>query len=305
MFYIPDDFKRDMVALHGQEDGQAWLDRLPDILADCERRWNITIEPPIPNLSFNYVAPARRAGGARVIVKATSPTGEFGWESEALRLCDGHGMAQLLDAHIDDEVMLLEYLYPGTLLRGIEDDELATSIAAAVMRDLWRPAPEQHSFKTVQDWGKGFDRLRQRYNGGSGPFRPALLEEAETLYAELCASMTTPVLLHGDLHHDNILAAERRPWLAIDPKGVIGEAAYETGSWLRNPYPGLLNLPQPGRVLARRIDQFAEELGFERARIRDWALAQAVLSDWWGIEDYGFEQEDMLAVAELLAAIKP
>lgn len=305
MFYVPDEFKREMLALHGEELGRAWLDRLPAILADCERRWQISIDPPFPNLSFNYVAPARRADGIRVIVKACSPTGEFKWESEALRLFDGHGMAQLLEANSDDEVMLLEYLYPGTLLRDVEDDETATSIAASVMREMWRPAPARHSFKTVQDWGKGFTRLRQRFDGGSGPFPPALLEEAETLYAELSASMSEPVLLHGDLHHDNILAAERRPWLAIDPKGVIGEPAYETGSWLRNPYPGLLKLPQPGRILARRIDQFSVELGFDRARIRNWAVAQAVLSAWWGIEDFGQVQEEMLAIAQLLAAIKP
>ncbi len=303
MFDIPEKFKREMIALHG-EDGQTWLDHLPGVLADCERRWHITIDLPFPNLSFNYVAPARHAGGTRVIVKACSPTGEFGWESEALRLFDGHGMAQLLDSDRHDQVMLLEYLYPGTALREVEDDELATSIAASVMREMWHPAPPQHSFTTVQDWGKGFTRLRQHYNGGSGPFRPALLEEAETLYAELCASMTDLVLLHGDLHHENILAAQRRPWLAIDPKGVVGEAAYETGSWLRNPYPGLLKLPNPRRILARRIDQFSAELGFERARIRDWAVSQAVLSAWWGIEDFGFVLEDMMAIAELLAEIK-
>src|SRR5438128_12681264 len=97
----------------------------------------------------------------------------------------------------------------------------------------------------------------------------ALLEEAETLYAELSASMAEPVLLHGDLHHDNILSATRQPWLAIDPKGLIGEPAYEVGAWLRNPLPQLLHMPQPGRILARRVDQFAEELGLERTRVRD------------------------------------
>ena len=97
---------------------------------------------------------------------------------------------------------------------------------------------------------------------------------------------------------------ERQPWLAIDPKGLIGEPAYETGSWLRNPYPQLLEMPQPGRMLARRIDQFAEELGFDRARVRDWAVAQAVLAAWWGMEDSGYISDTALRIAELLAAIK-
>ncbi len=115
--------------------------------------------------------------------------------------------------------------------------------------------------------------------------------------------MAEPVLLHGDLHHENILAAEREPWLAIDPKGLVGEPAYEVGAWLRNPMPQLLDMPQPGRILARRINQLAEELGFDRARLRDWGLAQAMLSAWWSMEDSGGLSIFSITCAELLAAI--
>jgi streptomycin 6-kinase len=116
--------------------------------------------------------------------------------------------------------------------------------------------------------------------------------------------MSELVLLHGDLHQDNILAATRRPWLAIDPKGVVGEPAYETAACLHNPQPQLLNMPQPGRVLARRVDQLAEELNLDRARVRGWGLAQAVLAAWWGVEDGGHVWDAALGCAELLAAIK-
>jgi streptomycin 6-kinase len=290
------------------EEGIAWLERLPDVLAECERRWNITIGPPF-NLSFNYVAPAVRADGTgtQVVVKVCSLTDEFPQQPEALRLVDGHGMVRLLEIDTTEEIMLLERLLPGTMLLEVEDDEMTTSCAASVMQKIWRPVPENHPFKTIQQWGKGFERLRQFYAGGTGPFPEALVERAETLYRELSASMAEPVLLHGDLHHENILSAEREPWLAIDPKGVVGEAVYETGAWLRNPMPQLLDLPFPGRILARRIDQFSEQLGFERARIRDWALAQAMLSAWWSVED----SDEMsvfsitcITCAELLAAIR-
>ncbi|HEU5100040.1 MAG TPA: aminoglycoside phosphotransferase family protein, partial [Roseiflexaceae bacterium] len=136
------------------------------------------------------------------------------------------------------------------------------------------------------------------------PFAARLVEQAERLFVELLGSMADPVLLHGDLHHWNILAAERQPWLAIDPKGVIGEPAYEVGAWLRNWLPDLLEQPDPARVMARRVDQFAEALGIERARIRGWGLAQAVLSVWWCIEDNGSGWEPTIACAELLAGIK-
>ena len=303
MFVIPDNFKREMVALH-EDEGRVWLDRLPAILVACEERWAITIGSPFANLSFHYVVPAMRADGTKVVVKACSPTGEFLQESTALRLFDGHGMAELLAYDTADEVMLLEGLQPGTVLSTVEDDERAISIAARVMRQLWRPVPAEHPFKSVFDWGKGFTRLRQHFGGGNGPFPAALLEEAETLYAELSTSMATSVLLHGDLHQDNILAAERQPWLAIDPKGLIGEPAYETGSLLRNPLPEILHVPQPVHLLARRIDQLAEELDLDRGRIRNWALAQSVLAAWWSIEDFGSVSEAELACAGLLASIK-
>ena len=302
MFVIPENFKREMISLH-EDEGRVWLGRLPAILAACEERWAIIIGSPFANLSFNYVVHALRADGTNVVVKACSPTDEFLQESIALRLFDGHGMAQLLACDTDDEVMLLEALQPGTLLTTIEDDERAISIAVSVMQQLWRPVPEAHPFKSVFDWGKGFTRLRQHFNGGIGPFPKALLEEAEMLYAELSASMATPVLLHGDLHQENILAATREPWLAIDPKGLIGEPAYETGSLLRNPLPQILRVPQPQRLLARRIDQLADELGLDRVRIRDWALAQSVLAAWWSIEDFGEVSEAELACASLLAGL--
>ena len=303
MFDIPDKFAREMTALHGAK-GVDWLGRLPAILAACERRWGITLGPAYADLSFHYVAPAVRREGTAVVVKACSPTGEFMQEAEALRLFDGRGMVRLLEYDTSDEVMLLERLEPGTLLRTVEDDEEVTSIAASVMREFWRPAPQEHPFPTVSDWGRGFVRLRRHYEGGYGPFPYALLEEAEALYAELSASMAEPMLLHGDLHHDNILAAQREPWLAIDPKGLVGEPAYETGALLRNPLPQLLELPQPGRVLARRVNQLAEKLGFDRARVRGWGLAQAVLSAWWSVEDFGVVSDTAIACAELLASIK-
>src|SRR6266851_1428868 len=125
MCIIPDDFRREMLALH-EEEGRAWLDRLPTILAACEQRWGLTIGPPF-GLSFHYVAPAVRDDGTPVVVKACSPTGEFTQEAEALRLFDGQGMVQLLDCDPTNEVMLLERLIPGTLLKSVEDDEEATS----------------------------------------------------------------------------------------------------------------------------------------------------------------------------------
>ncbi|HAH01163.1 MAG TPA: aminoglycoside/hydroxyurea antibiotic resistance kinase [Ktedonobacter sp.] len=305
MFIIPDDFVRNVSAFHGDE-GRPWIERLRTILANCEQRWGLTFASPFEyqSYAYHYIAPAMRSDGTAVVVKVHAPTGEFIQEAEALRIYDGHGMARLLDYDLNDEVLMLERLEPGTPLSDVEDDDKATSNAAGVMRQLWRPVAPGHPFPSVSDWGLGFLRLRQHYEGGNGPFPAALLEEAETLFAELSTSMTELVLLHGDLHHENILAAEREPWLAIDPKGLIGEPAYETGALLRNRLPDLRDAPQAVRVLTRRVDLLAEMLDLDRGRVRDWAMAQAVLSVWWTIEDKGDIPEDGLKCAELLAAIK-
>jgi streptomycin 6-kinase len=158
---------------------------------------------------------------------------------------------------------------------------VAVPAAADVMRSLWRPPPERHRFRSAGHWG----RLLAPGSRAAG------------LYAELCDSMAEPVVLHGDLHHENILRSGDG-WVAIDPKGVIGEPAYETGALLRNPRPSLLDLPDPGRVLRRRADQLAELLELDVARVHGWAYAQAMLSAAWHVDD-GEDPSFSLAVAEL------
>jgi streptomycin 6-kinase len=303
LFVIPEDFTCFMIEIFGEE-GRAWLDRLPGILAACEERWNLAISAPVGNLSFNYVAPATLADGTDVILK-TGLTDEFPSQPQALQHFDGHGIAQLLAYDEYNAAMLLERLKPGTSLRALEDDEIAIEAAADVMRKIWRPLPQKHyPFPTVCDWGKSFAHLRKLFDRGTGPFPPPMFDKAEKLYAELSASMAEPVLLHGDLHQDNILSAEREPWLAVDPKGVIGETVFETGALLRNFWPDILSIPDPKSLMSRRIDQLSAALGFDRERIYDWGFSQAVLSVLWSFEDTGKLENDGLFFVELLDAIK-
>lgn len=306
MTLIPDKFRQDMIIVHGQEEASAWLERLPAILASCARRWQLTIFPPVGNLSFHYVAPAVRADGTPVMIKADSPTGEFAEEVEALRLFAGPGMVRVLEVDEEQEVILMERLEPGTVLAKLvpEQDERATSILVSVMRQIWRPVPARHHFPTVAGWFKGFERLRVRYDGGCGPFPERLLEEAEAMVAELLATPAAPMLLHGDLHHENILRSGNG-WRAIDPKGVIGDPGYEPSVLFYNPMPEIFHVPNLREILARRLDQLAEELNMERERLRGWGLAQCVLSAWWSIEDNNQEPpQDVLACADIMSSLK-
>ena len=110
------------------------------------------------------------------------------------------------------------------------------------------------------------------------------------------------MLLHGDLHHYNILSAERAPWLAIDPHGLVGEPAFETGAFFGNP-SGLLDRPNPRRVLTRRADIFAERLSLDRARIVAWGFAYQMLSAVWSAEHGGTGWRNAVSVAEILGSM--
>jgi streptomycin 6-kinase len=301
---VPTDLARTVVATWGTE-GCAWLARFPALVNEYEARWRISVGPPLRHLSYNYVAPATLTDGEEAILKLGVPNRELTAEIEALRRYDGRGAVRLLAGDAAGGALLLERLRPGTPLYDLHDEDRVTAIAAGVMRRLWRPLPPDHTFPTVADWAAGFGRLRARFDGGSGPFPSSLVARAESLFANLLASSDEPVLLHGDLHHWNVVAATRAPWLAIDPKGVAGEPAYEVGALLRNPWGEPLHPAHPGRVQARRVAILAERLGFDPVRIAGWALSQAVLSAWWSLEDGAADWEHALAYARLLVPLAP
>jgi streptomycin 6-kinase len=306
-FEIPRVLVHTNIEQRGQP-GIDWLERLPGVLSEIETRWLLTIGRPFDGLSYNYAAPAVRADGTALVVKVCPPSREFGTEVEALTVYAGDGAVELIDVDVAMGVMLLEQVKPGQMLSEVMDDEEATRIAASVMQRIWHPPPKEHSFPTVAEWARGLEKLRATFGGTTGPFPEGLVQEAVGLFVELIGSMSEPVVLHGDLHHFNILSSERQGWLAIDPQGVIGEREYETGALLRNPMPAIYHMENVEVMLARRMDQLAELLGFDRQRIRGWAVAQAVLSAWWFFEDFdgkvSREMTNAIALAEAMARVK-
>lgn len=283
------------------EEGKQWLESFPALLKEAASRWGLTDIQPVSNLSYNFVAFATKPRpapfaleGESLVLKLGVPNRELTSEIAALRLYAGRGACRLLDADAEKGMLLLERLQPGRTLAALADDDRATRIAAEVMKHLWERSNDfsrSHTtevvttnFIVLEDWFEGFRRLRQRFNGGTGPLPKGLVETAEALSSELLSENKDKALLHGDFHHFNVLASARG-WLAIDPKGVIGPRGYETGPFLINPMPDFLNGNRPRVRTERRIAILSEILGLEKERIRAWAFCHAVLSAWWSIED--------------------
>ena len=271
--------------------GKAWLDALPSAIADLEQRWHFTAHAPSPDLSYNFVASAPRQDGTPVVLKMGVPNELLNAEIAVLRRYSGQGMVRPLEADPSLAAMLLERLEPGTPLGRMTDDDQATRIAAGVMVNLRLPLEDSHPFPTIDKIASGLSRLRKTFEGGCGPFPEHLITRAEGLFADLLASQGPPVLLHGDLHHWNILQ-NGEEWYAIDPQGFAGEAEYEIGALMRNPIPMIFDWPDLAKRQARRLDILCEMLSFDRQRLVGWAFAQEVLSAWWAYEDHGLVENE-------------
>jgi streptomycin 6-kinase len=276
---LPVKFIETVKGVHGAV-GEEWLRNFQELITYCESRWALKVLDPYP-LSYNFVAPAILEDQSSVVVKLSVPNKELTMEAEAVKIYDGNGMARLIDADVEKGILILERVLPGETLFSLTDDKEATYIAAQVMKKLYTPAPNNSLFPTTEDWAEGLVKLRVHFNGDTGPLPSELVQEAELLYPKLHQSIHTPILLHGDLHHGNILSAEREPWLAIDPKGVIGEAEYGVIQFLLNKLPD----ENRERIIEERVDIFVKELNLDKSRILSWGFCHSVLSSWWCVED--------------------
>jgi streptomycin 6-kinase len=252
--------------------GLQWLQSLPTLIDTAKKRWGLEEVQTAPNLSYNYVAFARQ-DASDVVLKIGVPHETLTNEIAALRLFNGEGAVKLLEADEHEGLFLLERIQPGCMLSALQDDDKATHIAIDVMLKLWRSPPSDHTFPNVADWFTIFENKKD-----------PLIERTKQTLKEFFAEKGTSMLLHGDLHHFNILSSDKS-WLAIDPKGVIGPIAYEVGPFLLNPWREPHSHEEIVKCTERRIAILSERLGFEKERILKWAIAHALLSVCWSLED--------------------
>ncbi|HEX5438249.1 MAG TPA: aminoglycoside phosphotransferase family protein [Gemmatimonadaceae bacterium] len=258
-----------------------------DRLRRYARQWRVALDEPFETAS-SLIAYGRR-GAQPVVLKVVKRPGDE-WESG--RVAGEFGRSGIVRVYeCDGGAMLLERIRPGNALVDLAlsgRDEEATAILARTIQALsstqaisLSPARPVAGCPTVGDWGRAFDWYLA---SGDRQVPGAMVREAQRHYTQLSASQGSQRLLHGDLQHSNILFDTLRGWVAIDPKGVIGEVEYEVGAALRNPREDSSLFTDP-TTIRRRVHQFTSMLQLDSARVLRWAFAQAVLSAIWEIED--------------------
>jgi streptomycin 6-kinase len=288
---IPPVLARNVASVWG-EDGRAWLAGLPGLLSDVLGSWNLSPDGGTPfALSLHWVVAVTRADGSAAVLKVGLPgDGHLAVEAAALRAYGGRGAVRLLEYDADRGALLLERADPGTPAKALvpHDDAAALAALLAVGRELHAaPVPADGVLPDLSLLRRSFDRYLRTYPEDR-PLPRRLVESAGRLFNELCASAPTRAVLHGDLHHENVLRSGTDRWLAIDPHGWVGDPGYDLGAILYNPDPHIAH-PDRLALVPGRLEQMVEAADMPRERVVAWCFVKAVLSDVWNTEAEEFD----------------
>lgn len=276
--------------------GESWLAGLPERVDALAAKWGLKTLAPLENLSFHYVL-AGEQNHRPIILKLGFDAETLEYEACALRAFQGYGVVELLNQDKTQKALLLRRIVPGYSLKSLfpTRDEEAVQVASQIMQNLHRaPIPTHAAFPRIADWLMALDR--------ASALPSHHLVKARALSRILLQTSTESVILHGDLHHENLLFDEEQGWLAIDPKGVIGESAYEVGAFIHNPLPDILSDPNCATLIQKRVAFFAELLGISCERILMWCYVQSVLSACWRLEDQ-LDPQSALEITEHLGGM--
>jgi len=267
--------KQNIIKIYGAK-GRQWLDSLPEIIAKIAGEHNLSGLTPVNNMTFNYVASGYQNDNP-IILKIGMNSKALTKEASCLK---AFALASVAEVIADDtNMIIMQRAVPGSTLKAhFPDNDIdATKILCASIKELHKASiPENHNFFSLSELFKTLDQKLD--------IPDEILNKAKHLREDLLKSTTKEVLLHGDLHHDNILKNGDN-WLVIDPKGFIGDPAFEPAAYLCNPIPELLQENQPREIIENRINICSAELGIDSRRVADWLYAKSVLCWAWSLED--------------------
>jgi streptomycin 6-kinase len=249
---------------------QHWVERLPAVIAQIAGQWELELGDPFePGGACAWVAPARTASGERLVLKVGWVHSEATHEPAGLRFWDGNGTVRLHACELlgDCAAMLLERCEPGTMLADLPEPG-QDEILCTLLQRLWREQPAGHDFPSLAEmcerWVREYEAKTDR-----PPLDPGIERAGIELFRTLPASAERQVLLATDLHAQNVLAAEREPWLAIDPKPHVGDPAFD-------PLQHMINCERVVTDPAGLARRHADLLGLDPERLRLWLFARCV-----------------------------
>ncbi|OLB80213.1 MAG: hydroxyurea phosphotransferase [Actinobacteria bacterium 13_2_20CM_2_71_6] len=282
--------------------GDAWIAALPELAATFLEHWQLRLDGPSSNGMVALVLPVRRADGTPAVLKLQPVDEETIGEALALRTWAGRGAVRLLDEDATTGTMLLERLDGSRSLSALPDDMHALRILSELLARL-AAVPAPAGLRHLSDVAaRMLERVPQALS--------VLPDTGERDLVQRCAAALSEVvpeagdrLLHWDLHYDNVLAGEREPWLAIDPKPLAGDPGFELLPALHNRWEEVVASGDVGRAVRRRFDLMVDVVGLDRQRARAWTLGRVLQNTLWGTE-YGETTMDAVqrAIAEALLA---
>ena len=294
---IPNELVTHTLAMCGTR-GEQWLDALPNLIRKLEEKWSIKVGEAFPAVEFNYVAQSMVANGEHAVIKISPPfdNDEIFSEAKFLKTLNGRGTVKLIAEDRATRSILLEWVGPGKNLTELfTGDELAAiDPAINVLEKIMSHVPDDITDTiSLDDW---FDGLR-RYS--ETDFPKIYAEKALDIYAELSSENVRTYYLHGDFHPGNIVSATREPFLAIDPKGIIGPIGYEIAVFLNNFHWWQEELEDIRNRLDNAIRKFSSAFQIGPEELRQWAFAQMVLGAWWTYDEMPQIYQDDVAKANI------
>jgi len=242
---------------------------VPALLERCCAAWELTPGEPYEGGVAGYAVRATRHDGTPAVLKLVFPHRESEHEAEALARWDGDGAVRLLERDDQRQAMLLERCEPGTHLCD-QDLDKALGVFIGLLPRLWKPAGAP--FRSLTDEaGHWLEEIPREWEEFGRPFERRLVDAALDALASLADTQGEAVLLHQDLHGQNVLAADREPWLVIDPKPLVGEREFSVAPIVRD-----FDLGHSEHAARRRLDRVTAELGLDRERARAWTIGQTI-----------------------------
>ncbi|MEU1641607.1 aminoglycoside phosphotransferase family protein [Micromonospora zamorensis] len=254
--------------------GRTWLGTLPTWLAECTERWSLRLGPPFRYAYASLALPADLPDGTAAVLKLQYPDEDSRHEADALAQWNGDGAIRLLAHDPERRVLLVERCQPGTPLHELPMDRALDAVTALLPR-LWRPAGAP--FTPLAEEAAGWiDRMPDKWERAGRPYERRMLDTALDLLTGLASSQGEQVLVNQDLHAGNVLAADREPWLAIDPKPLTGEREFSVVPMVRG-----RELGHSPTAVRHRLDRLTAELGLDRERARGWTIGHTLA---WSID---------------------